>query len=492
MSATSSSTVPYVARAFTPVHPDLKDAAGVPAGIANERYVESLARIVYYWGYPAVDTLGRTSAWEVMKSAGPGGDAWACSPARRRTAWAISTTTCRRRNAKSSRRTTTRSTASGSPISPTMASSSRHPSTCLQGITGRSRSSMLFTTVTHQLGSASHTPGGKFLLVGPAWKGSKPEGFIDVLRSPTNLAGAFGRSFAAHSAEAKQSARAVLNQIGMYPLSEDKPGRRNFDCEASARNKVYPPGVTAEMIAADPDMLRVRPVDPANVLGRSCGKRSTRIRSSAPTMRRWPAQARTLARAARQRCVMACAARPHCARSRRRALHDSAQYHAGRRRRRQRLAAPGQWRCVGHRLVRPCAGRCHVHLRQRLSTKRSTSFVARMRRAMLLLRTLSLHDDVPEGRRCRPWIAPGAASGRCRCTTRTTTCWRASPNGRHNIGTVDLDADELQFAADGSLTLHLSHSTSGGRERAGQLVARTRCAVRADRAHVRAQGGAHR
>jgi hypothetical protein len=33
-----------------------------------------------------------------------------------------------------------------------------------------------------------------------------------------------------------------------------------------------------------------------------------------------------------------------------------------------------------------------------------------------------------------------------------------SPNGRHNIGTVNLDADELKFAADGSLTLHLSHA----------------------------------
>jgi len=32
-----------------------------------------------------------------------------------------------------------------------------------------------------------------------------------------------------------------------------------------------------------------------------------------------------------------------------------------------------------------------------------------------------------------------------------------SPNGRHNIGTVNLDANELTFAADGSLTLILSH-----------------------------------
>ena len=34
-----------------------------------------------------------------------------------------------------------------------------------------------------------------------------------------------------------------------------------------------------------------------------------------------------------------------------------------------------------------------------------------------------------------------------------------SPNGRHNIGTVNLDADELAFAEDGSLTLHLSHES---------------------------------
>jgi len=30
-------------------------------------------------------------------------------------------------------------------------------------------------------------------------------------------------------------------------------------------------------------------------------------------------------------------------------------------------------------------------------------------------------------------------------------------NGRTNIGTVSLDANELQFGADGSLTLNLSH-----------------------------------
>jgi Protein of unknown function (DUF1254) len=126
----------------------------------------------------------------------------------------------------------------------------------------------LFTTVIHQLGSASNTPGGKFLLVGPRWTSQKPDGFVDVLRSPTNVAGVFGR-FAAHTAEEKAKARRVLNQIGIVALSKDEPGRHTFDCEACARNKVYPPGLTAEMVAADPDMLRIRPVNPVNVLGRS-------------------------------------------------------------------------------------------------------------------------------------------------------------------------------------------------------------------------------
>jgi hypothetical protein len=31
-----------------------------------------------------------------------------------------------------------------------------------------------------------------------------------------------------------------------------------------------------------------------------------------------------------------------------------------------------------------------------------------------------------------------------------------SPNGRVNIGTINLDADELKFSRDGSLTLTLS------------------------------------
>ena len=120
----------------------------------------------------------------------------------------------------------------------------------------------VFTNVIHQLGSASGTPGGKFLLVGPDWSGEKPDGFIDILRLPTNYGGAFQRSFAARTPEAKERAIAVLDQMGVYPLSQNQEGQRPFDCAAISRNVVYPPGVTAEMIAADPDVARPQWVVP--------------------------------------------------------------------------------------------------------------------------------------------------------------------------------------------------------------------------------------
>ena len=62
---------PYEVRAFTPAHPDLARSGGVPAELANQEYIEALARLVYYWGYPSVDVITRTSQWETMKQ-GPG------------------------------------------------------------------------------------------------------------------------------------------------------------------------------------------------------------------------------------------------------------------------------------------------------------------------------------------------------------------------------------------------------------------------------------
>jgi hypothetical protein len=54
------------AQSFSPAHPDLSHAAGLAAQVGSESYVEALAREVFYWGYPGVDTFGRTNMWQIM------------------------------------------------------------------------------------------------------------------------------------------------------------------------------------------------------------------------------------------------------------------------------------------------------------------------------------------------------------------------------------------------------------------------------------------
>jgi hypothetical protein len=258
--AQDASDVPYVARAFNPAHADLPRSAGMPAQLANEAYVEALARVVYYWAYPAVDMFGRTSMWETMKNGpgmmlgtAPGGP--------------VNTSSCLTDYLPPTQRivvTPNNDTFYGA----TFVDLGREPvviqtpTEVPKGHYWTIQIADVFTNVIHQLGSASGTPGGKFLLAGPDWSGEKPDGFIDILRLPTNYGGAFQRSFAARTPEAKARAIAVLDRMGVYPLSQNPPGQRNFDCEAIAKNVVYPPGVTAEMIANDPDIARPQWVVP--------------------------------------------------------------------------------------------------------------------------------------------------------------------------------------------------------------------------------------
>ena len=243
---------------FTLAHPDLANAAGVPAKLANEKYVQSLARILYYWGYPAVDTFGRTSTWQLMKEPGTTMGLFPGAP-KNRMGYLDDYMPASQRKVV----TPNNDTIYGAGFADLAEDSVviQTPTEVPEGHYWTIQIVDLFTTVTHQLGSASGTPGGKLLLVGPTWDGDNPADFIDVLRSPTNVAGVFGRSFTEHAPEAKARAREVLNQIGMVPLSQDRAGRLTFDCEASAHNQVFPQGLTEDMVTADPDLLRVRPVN---------------------------------------------------------------------------------------------------------------------------------------------------------------------------------------------------------------------------------------
>jgi hypothetical protein len=449
---TAAKPVPYAARAFNAAHPDLANAAGVPARLANERYVESLARIVYYWGYPAVDALGRTSGWEVMKQAGPGATLGLFPGAPKNMMGYLDDymPPAQRKIVTPNNDTIYGVGFADLTTEPVVVQT---PTDVPRGHYWTIQIADCFTTVIHQLGSASSTPGGMFLLVGPRWTGQKPEGFIDVLRSPTNVTGVFGRSFAAHSAEAKANARAVLNQIGIVALSKDKPGRHTFDCEASARNKVYPPGVTAEMVAADPDMLRIRPVDPGTFWD-DLKKALDLNPEVGPDDAAMAAQARTL-------IALRNSDASWKALLDRTALAADAELHEGARYQQTGVDAGNGWQ------------------RQENGGVWGTDWFGRAQAAIVYIYVNDYHEAIYF---IRGTDAKGALlQGRYRYTMTFPKgalppvdrsrggFWSLTmydkdyfmlakpPNGRTNIGTVSLDANELKFNADGSLTVHLSH-----------------------------------
>lgn len=420
------------------------------AKLANEAYVEALAKITYYWGYPAVDAFGRTSAWEVMKS-GPGATLGLfpgapknvmgylddyMPPAQRKVV------------------TPNNDTIYGVSFADLTSESVvvQTPTEAPKGHYWTIQIADLFTTVIHQLGSASATPGGKFLLVGPNWQGEKPEGFIDVLRSPTNVAGVFGRSFTAHSAESKAQARAVLNQIGVYPLSQDQPGLRTFDCEAIARNKVYTPPLTAEVLAADPDLLRVRPVDPATFWDNLQRALDFNPQVS-PDDAAMADQARTL--------IALRASDPawktlidRAALEAETQLFEAAKYHQ------IGVSAGGGWQRQEN------GGAWGTDWFGRALAAVVYIYVNDYHEAIYLVRGTDSKGALLQGRYAYAVTFPKGSLppvDRDRGGFWSLTMYDAdyymlarSPNGRTNLGTVNLDANELLFADDGSLTLTLS------------------------------------
>ena len=444
-------SVPYAARAFNPVHPDLANAGGVPAQLANEAFVEALGRVVYYWGYPAVDAFGRTSGWEVMKKAGPGATLGLFPGApKNKMGYLDNYMPPAQRKVV----TPNNDTIYGVGFADTQAEPAviQTPSDVPDGHYWTLQICDAFTNVFRQLGSASATPGGKFLLVGPDWQGEKPAGFIEVIQSPTHVVGVFGRSFIAHSEESKKQGRAVLNQIGMIPLSEDKPGALTFDCEASARNKVYPPGLNAEILAADPDLLRVRPVNPRTFWD-DLKKALDANPVVGPNDAAMAEQARTLIalresdpkwQALLDRVALAADAE----------LHESAKYHqvgvdAGNGWQRQENG--GQWGTDWF-------GRAQAAI--------IYIYVNDFHEAIYFIRGTDSKGELLEGRYRYTITFPHKMLppvDRSRGGFWSLTMYDKdyymlpdSPNGRTNIGTVNLDAHELVFFRDGSLTLTLS------------------------------------
>lgn len=439
------------AASFVPAHPDLPHAGGVPAQAGSESFVEALARVVFYWAYPGVDVFGRTTnMWQIMDGqrgsmlgilpGGPknhtGGLRDYMGPSQR---WVV---------------TPNNDTIYGAGLADLTSEAVviQAPADAPPGHYWTIQVTDVLTNVWHQLGSASGTPGGKYLLAGPNWSGGKPDGFCGVLRVPTNVAGVFPRSFAARSEQSKAQARAVLNQLGMYPLSEDQPGPRDFDYGKYAAHAVFPPGVTAEMIAANPEASRPDWVKPGT-FWRDLGAMLDFNPEFGPDDTAIGDQARALValhRAnERYQSIL-----DRVALSAYAALHDAATYsQAG-------LDAGNGWR------RQPDGGVWGSDWYGRAIAAVIYIFVNDYHEAVYLTRGTDRQGQLLNGREHYTMTFDQDALppvDRSRGGFWSLTMYNKdifmiadSPNGRVNLGTVNLDASELAFT-DGKLTLHLSH-----------------------------------
>lgn len=448
----STDDAPYVVRQFTPAHPDLANGAGVPASLASEHYVEALARVVYVWGHPLVNVFGRTSTWDLMKGKGPG-MAMGLFPGSPKNWMGFVDDylpAAQRKVVTPNNDTIYGACFADLREEPVVVQT---PDDVPEGHYWTIQITDAFTTVIHQLGSASHTPAGKYLLVGPDWSGDTPAGFAGVLRSPTNLSVLMARSYAARTPEAKARARAVLNQMGAFPLSAEKPGRHQFDCEASARNKVYPPNLNAEMLAADPDLLRTRPVH-GETFWDALEKALEANPKVSPDDAVMAQQARTL--------IALRKSKPRWgALLDRAALTADAELFAGARYDQVGVDAGNGWQRQEN------GGAWGADWFGRALAAVIYIFVNDYHEAIYFIRGADAEGALLQGRYRytmrfeRDQLPPvdRARGGFWSLTMydRDYFMTATSPNGRHNIGTVNLDANELRFADDGSLTLILSH-----------------------------------
>jgi hypothetical protein len=447
----STAQLPYTTRAFNPAHPELARSGGVPAQLANEAYVEALARIIYYWAYPAIDQRGRHSMWEMLKDK-PGLMFGILPGAPKNMTGGITD------YLPPSQRfvvTPNNDTLYGPGFADLGAEPVviQTPPNAPQGHYWTIQIVDAFSNVIHQIGSASRTQGGKFLLVGPDWNGQKPQGFIDVLRMPTNYAAVFVRSFAARTPEAKQRAIAVLNETGMYPLSKNQPGRYNFDVESITKNNYFPPGVTAEMLAADPDAARPEWVVPTRFWEDLKGLLSDNP-TVGPNDSAMADQARALVglydssprwKALLDRVALAAD----------NALRESGLYHqvgvdCGNGWQKQENG--GVWGTDW--FGRALAAKVYIYVndfREAIYMIRGTDAKGALLNGTHRYTMTFPKDALPPVDRSRGgfWSLT--------MYDREYFMLPRSPNGRANIGTVSLDANELRFAADGSLTIHVSH-----------------------------------
>ncbi|CAG4925151.1 DUF1254 domain-containing protein [Paraburkholderia gardini] len=79
------------------------------------------------------------------------------------------------------------------------------------------------------LGKPYGTRRGFYLLVGPNWKGSKPAGITEIVRSPTALANAIPRIFMNDTPEDRKAIQSAVDQVVFYPLKDFNGHMKTID-----------------------------------------------------------------------------------------------------------------------------------------------------------------------------------------------------------------------------------------------------------------------
>lgn len=447
--AQNADGIPYTAQSLNPANPHLARSASVPAQLANEDYVKALARTVYYWGYAAVDQQGRQNMWEMLKEPGLMFGILPGAP--------MNTTGSLNDYLPPSQRFVVCPN-NDTFYGPGFAHLGKEPAVIqtpadvpkghywtIQIVDG-------FSNVIYQLGSASKTPAGKYLLVGPGWKGETPAGFLGVLRSPTNYAGVFGRSFASRTPEGKKQAVAVLDQLGMYPPSRNTAQRHKFDANAAAKNKYFPPGITAEMLAADPDIARPEWVVPSKFW-----TDLKRVLAENPDVaaddKAMADQARTLVAlyesSEHWKSLLDHVALDADAAMKASGLYDQVGVDVGNGWLRQKNG--GVW--GSDWFGRAMAAKVYIYVNdfhEAIYFIRGTDSKGELLNGKHTYTMTFAKDKLPPVDRSR------GGFWSLNMYDRDAFFLADSPNGRSNLGTVSLDANELKFNADGSLTITMS------------------------------------
>jgi hypothetical protein len=246
----------------------------------------------------------------------------------------------------------------------------------------------------------------------------------------------------------------VLGQMRMYPLSQNKSGQQVLDCQEEARNARFPAGVTAEAIAADPyafrpewvnpktywddleKMLRANPVvGPADAAMADQARTLIALRKSNPTYKGLLDRAALAADAS---------------------LHASSRYEqvgvdAGNGWQRQENG--GVW--GSDWFGRAQAAVIYIMVNdhhEAIYFIRGTDAKGALLEGRNTYTVTFAKDALPPMNRTR--------GGFWSLTMYDKDYFMLpnSPNGRTNVGTVGLDANELTFASDGSLTITISHA----------------------------------